>query len=63
MPVGSVFLSDSGKMLARRCGTPPRQGKQSVWTPTAKGGRSQTHLFLGQKPRAYAPPTFITEWR
>ena len=37
--------------FARRCGTPPRQGKQSVWTPTAKGGWSQTHLFLGQKPR------------
>ena len=48
-----------GKMLARRCGTPPRQGKQSVWTPTAKGGRSQTHLFLGQKPRAYAPPLLL----
>lgn len=37
--------------FARRCGTPLRQGKQSVWTPTAKGGWSQTHLFLGQKPQ------------
>ena len=40
-----------GKMLARHCGTPLRQGKQSIWTPTAKGGWSQTHLFLGQKPQ------------
>ena len=38
-------------MLARHRGTPLRQGKQSVWTPTAKGGWSQTHLFLGQKPQ------------
>ena len=42
---------NGGKMLARRCGTPPRQGKQSVWTPTAKGGGCQTHFLLGQKPQ------------
>ena len=48
-----------GKMLARRCGTPPRQGKQSVWTPTAKGGGCQTHLFGGQTPRAKALPTYL----
>ena len=37
--------------FARRRGTPLRQGKQSVWTPIAKGGWSQTYLFLGQKPQ------------
>ena len=25
---------------------PLQRGKQSVWTPTAKGGWSQTHLFF-----------------
>ena len=44
-----------GKMLARRCGTPLRQGKQSVWTPTAKGGGCQTHYFFGRKPE----PTYL----
>ena len=42
-----------GKMLARRCGTPPRQGKQSVWTPTAKGGWSQTHYFFRAEARTH----------
>lgn len=37
MPVGSVTLPNSGKMLARRRGTPLRQGKQSVWTPVFNG--------------------------
>ena len=42
-----------GKMLARRCGTPPRQGKQSVWTPTAKGGGCQTHYFFRAEARTH----------
>ena len=43
-------------MLACRCGTPPRQGKQSVWTPTAKAAESNAFIW-GQKPRAKALPT------
>lgn len=46
---------NGGKMLARRRGTPLRQGKQSVWTPTAKGGWSQTHLFWGRSPALTRP--------
>lgn len=51
MPVGSVTLPDSGKMLARF-----QRGKQSVWTPTAKGGVCQTHYFFGRKPE---PPLLL----
>jgi hypothetical protein len=36
-----------------------QQGKQSVWTPTAKGGWSQMQFRLGQKPRAKALPTYL----
>ena len=64
MPVGSVTLPDSGKMLARRCGTPHRQGKQSVWTPVFNGIAVENleHkriIFFGRKPE----PTFTKKQR
>ena len=48
-----------GKMLARRCGTPPRQGKQSVWTPTAKGGGAKRIYFGGRSPALTRPPLLL----
>ena len=34
---------------------PLQRGKQSVWTPTAKGGWSQTHLFFRAEARTHLP--------
>ena len=48
-----------GKMLARRCGTPPRQGKQSVWTPTAKAAGAKRIYFGGRSPALTRPPLLL----
>lgn len=35
-----------------------QQGKQSVWTPTAKAAGAK-RIYWGQKPRAKALPTYL----